>query len=241
MLLYLKRYFELLVMFDAVDASDDRRLNFAEFEMALPQLASWGVQVRDPEAEWRAMDADGGGKVLFDEFSGWALERGLSMGYARAGAESPDRDREDLGELRSQHKLSSDAVRRHGSSPPRRKAELPDRVLPGLISIHSETQMHELIDRLPCGKSEADRAARDELFGFMDTDLTGILYPHHVDLGLRLVLADVGQTFCESPMPAIEPAFKAVTQFKPLGRKFLKRGDFLPLLRHLKWYSNPLG
>ena len=35
--------------------------------------------VNDPVAEFAVVDANGGGFVLFDEFAGWALQKGLDM------------------------------------------------------------------------------------------------------------------------------------------------------------------
>lgn len=65
-------------MFLMVDTGDDRRLNFGEFTAALGALKRWGVEVADPAAEFAAMDANGGGEVLFDEFSHWALSMSLA-------------------------------------------------------------------------------------------------------------------------------------------------------------------
>ena len=69
LLLYLQRYFELFGLFEQIDTSGDRRLDLDEFEEALPLLAGWGVAVADPAREFAAIDLDGGGKVLFDEFA----------------------------------------------------------------------------------------------------------------------------------------------------------------------------
>ena len=79
LLVYVQRYFELLAVFDEVDSGDDRRVDEAEFTKAVPKLREWGVIVRNPAAEFKKIDANGGGQLLFDEFSGWALRRGLDM------------------------------------------------------------------------------------------------------------------------------------------------------------------
>ena len=62
-----------------VDTTDDRRVDETEFIMAMPKLREWGVKIADPKAEFAVVDADGGGKVLFDEFAGWAIQEGLDM------------------------------------------------------------------------------------------------------------------------------------------------------------------
>jgi len=74
---YIKQYFELWVMFDEVDGSDDRRVDLAEFKKALPQLEAFGVKIADPEEEFKVIDKNGGGIILFEEFSVWACEKGL--------------------------------------------------------------------------------------------------------------------------------------------------------------------
>ena len=40
-------------------------------------MKDWGVTVEDPEAEFKAIDTNGGGQILFDEFCDWALHKGL--------------------------------------------------------------------------------------------------------------------------------------------------------------------
>ena len=62
-------------MFDTVDTSDDRRMDFQEFKAAIPLLEQWGGHVPNPAAEFGRIDTDGGGLILFDEFSAWALKQ----------------------------------------------------------------------------------------------------------------------------------------------------------------------
>ena len=62
---FLKRFFELLVMFDKLDVSDDRKLDYDEFRIALTVLAGWGIEIDDPATEFASMDSNGGGKVMF--------------------------------------------------------------------------------------------------------------------------------------------------------------------------------
>ena len=89
-LLYLKRYLELLAAFERLDADGDRRLDVDEFTEAcrIGLLSTWGVNVDDAEEEFRKMDLDGGGKVLFDEFAHWALCRHLRL----EGSEKEDEE-----------------------------------------------------------------------------------------------------------------------------------------------------
>eukprot|EP00760_Papus_ankaliazontas_P028629 PhM_4_TR3816/c0_g1_i1/m.91983 len=79
LLVYLRQYLELWQMFDAVDTDDDRRVDFEEFKKALPLIESWGYKVEDAEAEFKKVDADGAGMLLFDEFADWALRKNLDL------------------------------------------------------------------------------------------------------------------------------------------------------------------
>ncbi len=79
LLVYLRQYFELWQMFDRVDASDDRRVDLDEFKAAVAKIEAWGLQVDDAEAEFKAIDTNDGGKILFDEFASWALAKKLDL------------------------------------------------------------------------------------------------------------------------------------------------------------------
>ena len=75
LLVYLQRYFEMYVMFNRIDTSRDHRINEVEFMAAVFLLADWGLIMEDSplENEFAAIDTNGGGFILFDEFCDWAL------------------------------------------------------------------------------------------------------------------------------------------------------------------------
>jgi Ca2+-binding EF-hand superfamily protein len=79
LLLYLRQYFELYVMFDAIDTSDDRRITEDEFVNAVALVEKWGVKPEDPIETFQQIDANGGGAVLFDEFADWAIRQKLDL------------------------------------------------------------------------------------------------------------------------------------------------------------------
>jgi len=79
LLLYLRNYLEVWQMFDRIDTGDDRRINLEEFQSAIPLLKTWGVEIEDSEASFAEIDANGGGQILFDEFSHWAIQKGLDL------------------------------------------------------------------------------------------------------------------------------------------------------------------
>ena len=78
LLVYLQRYFELYAMFQRMDTGNDHRINVGEFMAALSLLMDWGLEIDDPAAAFAAIDRNGGGEILFDEFCEWALTEHLS-------------------------------------------------------------------------------------------------------------------------------------------------------------------
>lgn len=78
-LVYLKRYLKLWEIFADTDTEGDRRINFDEFQKALPKFAEWGVSVNEAEQEFKQIDTNGGGQILFVEFADWGLKKTLSL------------------------------------------------------------------------------------------------------------------------------------------------------------------
>lgn len=79
LLIWLRQYFEFMVMFRKIDTSHDNRIDYGEFQQALPYLRRWGAKVEDANAAFKAMDRNGGGIVLFDEFATWAIQYKLDL------------------------------------------------------------------------------------------------------------------------------------------------------------------
>jgi len=78
LLVYLKQYFKLWKLFDAVDESNDHRISLEEFKSAVANCDWLAPEIRnDPDAAFQEMDANGGGMLLFDEFAAWALKKHL--------------------------------------------------------------------------------------------------------------------------------------------------------------------
>jgi len=79
LLVALAKYCELWVAFEEIDDGDDHRINFEEFEGALPQIEKWGVKVEDAKAAFDEMDGNDGGQVLFNEFCRWAMKKHIDV------------------------------------------------------------------------------------------------------------------------------------------------------------------
>jgi len=77
LLVYLRQYLELWHLFDAADASQDHRISLDEFQAAVNKCDDRlkSIVGTDPEATFQAIDKNGEGIILFDEFSEWALAK----------------------------------------------------------------------------------------------------------------------------------------------------------------------
>jgi Ca2+-binding EF-hand superfamily protein len=78
LLVYLQRYFELHIKFQSIDSGGDHRIDKGEFKKAVGLLSGWGLNVTNADEEFKRVDKDGGGQILFVEFCEWALNKHLS-------------------------------------------------------------------------------------------------------------------------------------------------------------------
>ena len=57
----------------------NNNISLAEFKVMLPKLASWGVKIGDPDAEYKIINTNGKGGIDFNEFKEWALNKQLDL------------------------------------------------------------------------------------------------------------------------------------------------------------------
>jgi Ca2+-binding EF-hand superfamily protein len=79
LLQYLCMYYEYWLAFAQADKDDDRRVGYEEFEAAKDSMSKWGIDMTDPEAQWKECDTDGSGMVLFADFCDWAIKKNLDV------------------------------------------------------------------------------------------------------------------------------------------------------------------
>ncbi len=79
LLVYLRQYFEYYVMFCRIDTSDDFKVDLKEFKKAMPTLEKWGVKISDPAAEFKKIDNNNSGSIMFDEFCDYAIKKNLDL------------------------------------------------------------------------------------------------------------------------------------------------------------------
>ena len=68
-------------MFQCIDTGHDKRIDVNEFRAAVGRLSDWGLELGagTVDSVFRDIDVDGGGQILFIEFSHWAIEQHMSI------------------------------------------------------------------------------------------------------------------------------------------------------------------
>ena len=79
LLVYLRQYFEYYAMFCRIDTSDDFKVDINEFKKAVPILEKWGVKITDPNDEFKKIDTNNSGSIMFDEFCEYAIKKNLDL------------------------------------------------------------------------------------------------------------------------------------------------------------------
>ena len=162
LLLYIRQYLELYVMFDAIDTSGDKRIEEAEFAAALGLVEKWSLKVDDAAATFKELDADGGGMVLFDEFAHWAIGKQLDL--------DDDDDAEDAG---AGSGLIQDIL-------PMKQALVP-RGEPAQEKAKLEVDWAAVAKKLAFGKDEESTKRRKTMFRQFDPNGNGLLSLAEVD------------------------------------------------------------
>ena len=239
LLVYLRRYFELFVMFDAIDG-DDRRIDRAEFQAALPKITEWGVTLGNANDEFDSIDANGGGSILFDEFCAWALAKQLDL-------VEDDDDEEDqtvdvplvasagVANAAAAAKAKEYESKVEGGGRGGPVGQDYEGKAPGLAMNNDDWRA--LAAKLPTGKGAAERKARMDMFSDFDPNGNGYLSLAEVDKGVNDVLR------CEkifNAKPAIMRAFQAAKAARStkskLGADYVERIEFRLLLVYLRRY-----
>ena len=75
------------------------QVDLAEFSQAVGLLRGWGITVDEEhlEAEFNAVDLNGGGQILFVEFCDWALNRHLRAEYSKSGSKRGGKKTKNIG------------------------------------------------------------------------------------------------------------------------------------------------
>lgn len=76
---FLRQYYEFFLAFNKVDTGKDQKVSKEEFLAAAPAMKQWGIDMSNPDKQWKSADKDGKGQVLFGEFVNWAFNGSLDM------------------------------------------------------------------------------------------------------------------------------------------------------------------
>jgi len=77
----------LYVVFSQIDADADARIDFKEFSLGFKWMGLKYTEV-EAKAEFKKMDSNAGGKVLFEEFTSWVAKKARSVGGVSAAGKS---------------------------------------------------------------------------------------------------------------------------------------------------------
>ena len=78
-LVALRQRFEYWQAFKRIDAGGDGRIDLQEFLAAKLMIEKWVGKMADPVAEFKSIDLNGGGQILFDEFCDWSIQKNLDL------------------------------------------------------------------------------------------------------------------------------------------------------------------
>lgn len=79
LLVALRQRFEYLQAFRRIDSGNDGRVDLPEFLAARAAIERWVGPMEDPEVEFKKIDSDQGGQILFEEFCKWSIGKNLDL------------------------------------------------------------------------------------------------------------------------------------------------------------------
>ena len=194
LLKYIRMYYEYWVAFDLIDIDGDRRVSFKEFKNASPQLTNWGIDMSNPEAEWKKCDADGKGMVLFDEFCNYAIQRSLDLDD---DDDVTDSDLEVQQNFRGNK--AQERTRKYNQEKKAKRQEPPKK-----YDIWEQLRI-----KLPWEKTQEGQDCRIKIWRMIDAGGNGMIKLVELDKGMRDVI-NLPQLF--KTKPVMMKAFIAAKQ-----------------------------
>jgi hypothetical protein len=151
------------------------------------------LKVEDPAATFKAIDADGGGMILFDEFAHWAIQNKLDL--------EDDDDAEDAG-------AGSGLI---GTFKPKKKKKKGTKDDEKEAVAPMQVDWAAVAAKLPWGKDEESSKKRKLLFRQFDPNGNGLLSLAEVD---KAVCEDLqmGDVICKAVLIRAFNAAKGANQ-----------------------------
>jgi len=221
LLLYLRRYCQLLAIFDEFDSDEDLMVDFEEFKQVVPKLDNWGIRIYYPETAFKMLDKDHKGEIPFLDFADFVIGKELDIEPMTAEDEFKAGETAWTNtQLKAGRPLKGSVV----SSFRRGRTGPIDWAL--------------IAEKLPYGRSEAETQRRKELWGLIDMNGNGILSLAEVDKAMRDVLGLEDLYDCKPAMLRAFNAAKEVGKEKKskLAKDFVTRSEFRILLEYLRKY-----
>lgn len=234
-LMYLRQYLEYKVMFDEVDTSGDGKVGLNEFKKAIPTIEKWGVTIKDAEAEFKKIDADGGGSIFFNEFSHYCIQQSLDLEDDGADNELT----EAVKELK-QDGWDPKKVEKYGHFKPLSQGE-EEKHLKFMNGIKlDQVDWKKIAEWLPCHKNDKDARRREEIFKFFDPNNNGYLSLAEIDGGFQKVGKQIEVIYLSKPpmlraFNAAKGHYKDKKKNSP-GQDYVQRSEFRIFLLYMRQY-----
>ena len=78
-LVALRQRFEYLQAFRRIDNDHNGKIEIDECLQARQMIELWVGPIEDMEAEFKSIDTNNGGFILFDEFCEWSIKKNLDL------------------------------------------------------------------------------------------------------------------------------------------------------------------
>ena len=170
------------------------RVEFPEFANAVKIVETWGLKIEDPAATFKVIDADGGGKILFDEFAHWAIQNKLDL--------DDDDDADDAGEgsgrIETFHPKKMKVIPAENGGAPQEELVV---------------DWAKVATKLPWDKDDDSSKRRKLLFRQFDPNGNGLLSLAEVDLGVVGAL-QMGDVICKAVLIRAFNAAKGTNQVR---------------------------
>jgi len=219
LLLYMRQYLELWVMFDALDDSQDHRIDEVEFKKNQNLLLGWGLKMKDVMRCFREVDVNRGGVILFDEFAHWAISKKLDL------ADDDDAEAAGAGSglisssFQSTWKPSRQHQQRQGGATRSRKINWTD-----------------IAHKIPWRNDSSSKSRRKRLWQKVDRNRNGYASLAEID-SVVVKLLGLGDVFAK---PVLIRSYKASCRLhkKASGKSdgFVDRKEFKSLLVYMRQY-----
>jgi len=225
---YLIYFNKIWDKFDEIDTSDDRKLDMDEFKKGCKILGET-ISGSEAEKEFKGMDKNGGGSVLFDEFCVWIAKR--QVGGVKKVSGPTAEQRKATRDSAKKKKAAKGGSTPGGRGTPKGGRGTPKgrRGAPGAKNGGRTDAADAPTAEDTAALSMPDKATRMAAFKKMDFNGNGALSLAEIDKAVLALYPSFNHK------PALMRAYKAADK---TGDGFIGRKEFRLLLEYLIYFNN---